>query len=125
VVPLAVGEARADVVGRVLEAVWGGPETRIVVSSDLSHYHAYADARRLDRATARAVERLAPEGIPDDRACGARAINGLLWSARTRRLRATTVDLRNSGDTAGTRDAVVGYGAFAFFAHQASSPSRS
>ena len=113
-IPLTVGEATPETVGRVLEALWGGPETRLVVSSDLSHYHDYETARTLDQATARAIETLAPTGIPEGRACGYHGINGLVWLARRRRLRATTIDLRNSGDTAGSRDAVVGYGAFVF-----------
>jgi AmmeMemoRadiSam system protein B len=111
--PLAVGEASPETIGRTLEAVWGGPETRIVVSSDLSHYEDGETARRLDRATARLIEQLRPEILPE-RACGAFPINGLLWAARRRRLHVATLNLQNSGDTAGSRDSVVGYGAFAF-----------
>jgi len=112
--PLAVGDAAPEDVAEVLETVWGGPETRIVISSDLSHYQDQQTAHRLDRATARAIETLNPKGIGDDRACGRIPIRGLLQIARQRHLRARTLDLRTSGDTAGPRDHVVGYGAFAF-----------
>jgi AmmeMemoRadiSam system protein B len=111
-VPLAVGDAAPAEVAEVLEALWGGPETRIVVSSDLSHYHDYATARRLDEATSRHIESLQYEEIAYGDACGRNPINGLLAVARRRGLRATTVDLRSSGDTAGPRDQVVGYGAY-------------
>jgi hypothetical protein len=114
VVPLAVGDASADDITQVLDLLWGGPETRIVISSDLSHYHDFQAARRLDRATAKAIEALKPSGIGEERACGRIPICGLLQAARRHGLRARTVDLRNSGDTAGPRDKVVGYGAFVF-----------
>ena len=113
-VPLAVGRATPEEVGQVLLELWGGPETLIVVSSDLSHYHEYQRARQLDALTAQAIEELHLEGVGDDSACGAAAIRGLLYAARQRGLRATTVDLRNSGDTSGSRDLVVGYGSFVF-----------
>lgn len=113
-VPLVVGDATADEVGEVLDALWGGPETLIVISSDLSHYHDYDAARRLDRATSRAIETLRPQDIGYDQACGRIPVNGLLTVAKRRGLHATTLDLRNSGDTAGPRDRVVGYGAWAF-----------
>jgi len=114
IVPLVAGFAAADEVSEVLDALWGGPETLVVVSSDLSHYHDYETARRLDAGTTRAIEELAGERIDPDRACGSVPIGGLLWTARRRGLTATTLDVRNSGDTAGTRDSVVGYGAYAF-----------
>jgi AmmeMemoRadiSam system protein B len=113
-VPLAVGEATAEDVSRVLELLWGGPETRFVISSDLSHYLDYDSARRLDRATANAIEALQPAQLAEDGACGRIPLCGLLRAASAHGLRARTVDLRNSGDTAGPRDQVVGYGAFAF-----------
>lgn len=113
-VPLAVGDATPEDISQVLDALWGGPETRFVVSSDLSHYYDFKTARRLDRATAKAIETLKPAGIGEERACGRMPIRGLLESARRHGLRARTVDLRNSGDTAGPRDRVVGYGAFVF-----------
>ena len=113
-VPLAVGDASADDITQVLDLLWGGPETRIVISSDLSHYQDFQTARRLDRATAEAIEALKPGGIGEERACGRMPICGLLQAARSHGLRARTLDLRNSGDTAGPRDRVVGYGAFVF-----------
>ena len=113
-VPLAVGDASAEEVGQVLEALWGGQETRFVISSDLSHYYDSQTARRLDRATAKAIEALKPGAIEEDQACGRIPIRGLLHCATRHGLRARTLDLRNSGDTAGPRDQVVGYGAFAF-----------
>ncbi|MDX1823350.1 MAG: AmmeMemoRadiSam system protein B [Thiohalomonadales bacterium] len=111
-VPLVVGDTRPEEVAEVLEAVWGGPETLIVISSDLSHYHDYATAQKMDQATSRAIEALQPEAIHYDDACGRNPVNGLLELARRKGLHANTVDLRNSGDTAGPRDQVVGYGAY-------------
>ena len=113
-VPLAVGDATPEGISQVLDALWDGPETRFLVSSDLSHYYDFQTAQRLDRATARAIETLKPGGIIEDSACGRIPIRGLLQAARRHGLRARTVDLRNSGDTAGPRDKVVGYGAFVF-----------
>lgn len=113
-VPLAVGDATAEEIGQILDALWDGPETCFVISSDLSHYHDSKTARRLDRATAKAIEALKSEAIGEDQACGRISIRGLLQAARRRGLRARTVDLRNSGETAGPHDKVVGYGAFAF-----------
>jgi len=111
-VPLVVGDARPQDVAEILEAAWGGPETLIVISSDLSHYHDYATAQKMDQATSRAIEALQPEAIHYDDACGRNPVNGLLELARRKGLHATTIDLRNSGDTAGPRDQVVGYGAY-------------
>ena len=113
-VPLAVGDATIEEVSQVLDALWGGPETCFVISSDLSHYHDLQTARRLDQATAKAIEAFKPAAIGEERACGRIPIRGLLQVARQHGLRARTVDLRTSGDTAGPRDQVVGYGAFAF-----------
>ena len=101
-------------VGEVLDLLWGGPETLIVISSDLSHYHDYKTAQRLDRATSQAIEQLRLEDIDYDQACGRNPVSGLLRVARRRGLKAKTIDLRNSGDTAGSRDRVVGYGAYVF-----------
>ena len=112
--PLAVGDATPEQVSEVLDTLWGGPETRFVISSDLSHYYDFATAQHLDKATAQAIEALALWGVGEERACGRIPIRGLLQSARRHGLRARTVDLRSSGDTAGPRDKVVGYGAFAF-----------
>ena len=113
-VPLVVGEAPPEQVGAVLNELWGGPETLIVISSDLSHYHDYRTAQRMDEATSQAIERLRFEDIGYHDACGRHPINGLLWLARQRGMHGQTVDLRNSGDTAGPRDQVVGYGAYVF-----------
>lgn len=112
--PIVVGEAATEEVEQVLDRLWGGDETLIVVSSDLSHYHPYAAARRMDAATSAAIEQQRPEAIGRDDACGRYPVRGLLAAARRRGLQATTVDLRNSGDTAGPRDQVVGYGAYVF-----------
>ncbi|MFQ5487611.1 MAG: AmmeMemoRadiSam system protein B [Gammaproteobacteria bacterium] len=117
-VPLVVGEASPEEVDEVLEAVWDGPETLIVISSDLSHYHDYETAQRLDTKTSRAIESLHPQEIYYEHACGRNPINGLLKAARDHGLRVATVDLRNSGDTAGPKDQVVGYGAYVFEAHE-------
>jgi hypothetical protein len=114
VVPLVVGDAAAVDVGEVLETLWGGPETLVVISSDLSHYHDYLTARRMDAHTSAAIEALHDHEITDTDACGCVPIRGLLWVARRLGLHARIVDLRNSGDTAGRRDQVVGYGAYAF-----------
>ncbi len=113
-VPFAVGDASPAEVGEVLDALWGGPETRIVISSDLSHYQDYETARRLDEGTSRAIEALDFGAIEYDHACGRNPIGGLLAVARARGLTAETVDLRSSGDTAGPRSQVVGYGAYVF-----------
>jgi MEMO1 family protein len=110
-VALAVGEADPAAVADVLAALWGGPETAIIVSSDLSHYLPYDEARQADERTARRIEELVP--VPAAAACGAAPLNGLLFEAARRGMRCERVDLRNSGDTAGDRRRVVGYGAFA------------
>ena len=114
IVPLLVGEATTDEVAAVLDAPWDGPETRIVISSDLSHFHDYATARRLDSQTAEAIVALDLAALRDGCACGQAAIAGLMAVAQRRGLSARLVDLRNSGDTGGPLDRVVGYGAFIF-----------
>lgn len=111
-VPLVVGDATPAEVAEVLDLLWGGDETLVVVSTDLSHYHDYATARRMDAETSRAIEALDPELIGYDHACGRIPVQGLLLAARRRGLRARALDVRSSGDTAGPRDAVVGYGAY-------------
>jgi hypothetical protein len=113
IVPFAVGDATGAEVAEVIELLWGGPETLIVISSDLSHYQRYADARATDRATAEAILALEPQ-LDHEQACGATPINGLLIAARRHRLRPELLDLRNSGDTAGDKSRVVGYASFAF-----------
>ncbi len=109
-VPIIVGGAPASVVADALDEVWGGDETLIVVSSDLSHYHRYEEAASLDRATAAAI--VAGRAVEPDQACGAHPVDGLLVAARRHGLSTRLVDLRSSGDTAGDRDRVVGYGSF-------------
>jgi MEMO1 family protein len=113
-IPLAAGDASPEEVAQVLERLWGGPETLIVVSSDLSHYLDYPTARKIDAATCRAIEALDVGAIGYDQACGRVPIAGLLTLARSKHLSVTTLDLRNSGDTAGDRRRVVGYGAWMF-----------
>lgn len=113
ILPLVVGQASVETLHRLVDALWGGPETFFVVSSDLSHYRDWATACQLDAATAQAVERLDWDAIAEDGACGRLPICGLLASAKARGMTARTLDLRNSGDTAGPRSQVVGYGAFA------------
>lgn len=113
IVPFAVGDATPAQVAEVIELLWGGPETLIVVSSDLSHYLRYADARSIDRATADTILAMTPE-LDHHQACGATAINGLLIAARRHALHPELLDLRNSGDTAGDKSRVVGYASFAF-----------
>ena len=115
-VPLLVGDASDEEVQEVLERLWGGAETLLVVSSDLSHYHDTETARRIDAESRRAVEALEPGGLGRESACGAVPLRGLLAAARRRGLVARTLDLRNSGDTAGGRGRVVGYGAWVFHA---------
>ncbi len=123
IVPFLVGRADAETVAEILEPLWDGDRTLIVVSSDLSHQHPYAEARRLDQATAEAVEQLHGEALGPRSACGRNAIVGLLHTARRHGLNCRTVDLRSSGDTAGPRNRVVGYGSWVFLP-QADSPPR-
>jgi AmmeMemoRadiSam system protein B len=113
VVPLLAGDDDAHAAERALAHLWGDGETAVVISSDLSHYHDYATAQRLDAATAKSMEQLAAGGIDHEQACGATGVNALLAIASRKGLSCLTLDLRNSGDTAGPRNRVVGYGAFA------------
>lgn len=113
--PLVVGDASAKEVADVLEIAWGGPETLIVISSDLSHYLGYDAARAIDRQTCDAIEHMDGNAIGRDQACGRIPVKGLLELARRRHMSVATLDLRNSGDTAGPRNQVVGYGAWAFW----------
>ncbi|MFC1748949.1 AmmeMemoRadiSam system protein B [Pseudomonadota bacterium] len=113
-IPLVVGDANPQEVAEVLETLWGDDETLIVISSDLSHYHDYKTAQKMDRTTSEAIVNLQPEKIHHDDACGRIPITGLLTIAKQKGLKAKIVDLRNSGDTAGDKTQVVGYGAYAF-----------
>ena len=112
-VPLAVGSTSAPEVAEVLQRVWGSEETLVVISTDLSHYLSYADARRVDATTIQRVLRM-DATLHHDEACGATPLNGALLLARRHALVPRLLDLRNSGDTAGDRSRVVGYGALAF-----------
>lgn len=113
-VPLVIGDAAPEIVAEVINILWGGAETLIVVSSDLSHYLGYDEARARDRLTCEAIERLDAHRIDHTDACGATPVRGLLIEAKRRAMEVTTLDLRNSGDTAGGKDQVVGYGAWMF-----------
>jgi AmmeMemoRadiSam system protein B len=115
-VPLAVGNIGDRDLATVLEAVWGGDETMIVVSSDLSHYHPYSEARAIDRRTVDRILAL-DGGIDHEQACGATPINAALAVARRIRLRPRLLAMCNSGDTSGDRSRVVGYCAVAFERH--------
>ena len=112
--PLAVGTAPAEQVCRALEAVWGGPDTLIVVSSDLSHHHTHVEAQELDAQTARLILSRRSD-LSDAQACGAGGLNGLMECARHKGLAVQLLDRRTSGDTAGDNSRVVGYGSFALY----------
>jgi AmmeMemoRadiSam system protein B len=115
ILPLAVGTASPEEVAEVFDCLWGGPETLMVVSSDLTHFLDYETGRQTDTVTSRAIEDLDADRVNDGHlACGHIPLSGLLLAARKHGLKATTLDLRSSGDTAGSRDEVVGYGAYAF-----------
>jgi AmmeMemoRadiSam system protein B len=114
IVPVVAGDASPAEVAEVIEELWDGAETLIVVSSDLSHYHSYRTARVLDGATAQAIVGGRTD-LVGEQACGCVVVNGLNLAAHAHGLRPAVLDLRNSGDTAGDKERVVGYGAFAFF----------
>ncbi len=113
--PLAVGDASTEEVCEILEALYEDQHTLIIVSSDLSHYLSYEKCTALDRRTATAIEKMDAKHIEPHQACGQIPILGLLKFAQQKKFSVKTLDLRNSGDTAGSKDRVVGYGAFAFF----------
>ena len=114
ILPIAVGLAPPEQVARALDGAWNGPDTLILVSSDLSHYHTSDEARLLDAKSTQAILERRSD-LPDEQACGARSINGLMQVARRRGLEIEVLDQRNSGDTAGDRSRVVGYGSYALF----------
>ena len=112
-IPLLVGGASAVQVSATIERFLGEPGTLVVVSSDLSHFHCYEEARRIDSATASSILSLEP-GLDHERACGAIPVNALLHASRKRGLAPNLLDMKNSGDTAGDRNRVVGYASFSF-----------
>lgn len=114
IVPMLFGQVDHETVADVFEALWGGPETLFLISSDLSHYLDYDTAKRVDRATSDAILAGEADGVGPTQACGHTAIQALMRVADDRGLAARNLDLRNSGDTAGPRHEVVGYGAFTF-----------
>jgi len=114
-VPIVVGETPPGLVAEVLNKLWGGPETLIVISSDLSHFLDYDAAQDIDQRTCAAITALGPSKIENAGACGRFPMGGLLQLAKARGMTVETIDLKNSGDTAGSKDRVVGYGAWAFF----------
>lgn len=120
--PLTVGMTTAEAVAQVLEQLWGGEETLIVVSSDLSHYLPYLVAQRIDHETVQAILHM-HQPIAHDRACGSIPVSGLIIAAQKHHLTPHLLDLRNSGDTAGSRDQVVGYAAIAFDEDEAGNDS--
>ncbi len=111
IVPMLVGNAEPEEVAEAVECIWGDKETLIVVSSDLSHYHPYEEAEELDAQTTQAIKELDCH-LDGEQACGCVAINGLMVAAKAHNLHVSVIDLRNSGDTAGCREHVVGYGAY-------------
>jgi MEMO1 family protein len=113
--PIVVGDCNQGQIAEILDILWGGPETLIVISSDLSHFMDYDSARNLDNVTAHAIETLSPESINDNQACGRNPLKGFLALAKQRSLQVETLGLCNSGDTTGSKAKVVGYGSWAFF----------
>ena len=109
--PVVVGDVAPHLVSQFIESIWSD-DTLIVVSSDLSHFLSYEAACRMDQQTAQHIERFATDEIGPEQACGCRPLNGLLHFAEQHDLQVNTLDLRNSGDTQGNKDRVVGYGAF-------------
>jgi len=112
--PLVVGDAEQEDVAEVISTLWGDEDTLIVISTDLSHYHEYNEAKQMDRSTSDAIENLKPDLIGYEDACGRNGLKGMLTVAQQKHLTAEIIDLRNSGDTAGSKDKVVGYGAYVF-----------
>ncbi|NOQ90558.1 MAG: AmmeMemoRadiSam system protein B [Gammaproteobacteria bacterium] len=112
-VPLAVGDATPEEVAEVLDILWGGPETLIVISSDLSHFLPYHSAQAVDAETVDNILKLGGQ-LSHEQACGGTPVNGFMLAARQHHLQAHLLDMRNSGDTAGDKSRVVGYASFAF-----------
>jgi len=114
ITPLLVGDCNSNDVATLLETIWGGDETLIVISSDLSHFNNYDIATKNDNNTSQAILNLKPDNINFEDACGCTPVNGLLKIAQKKRLKVSILDVRNSGDTAGDKNRVVGYGAYSF-----------
>ena len=113
-IPLVVGEADRFEVAEVIDKLWGDEHTLIVISTDLSHFHEYNEAKQLDRATSDAIVNLKPDLIGYEDACGRNGLKGMMTAAEEKNLSVELLDLRNSGDTAGDKNRVVGYGAYVF-----------
>ena len=113
-VPILVGNSNSSDISDLLEFIWGDEKTLVIVSTDLSHYLDYMDAKNLDHKTSQAILNVRPNDIKTDQACGRLPVQGLLNLAQEKNLKVYQLDLRNSGDTAGMKDQVVGYGAYAF-----------
>lgn len=113
-IPLVVGDAERHEVAEVLNRLWGDEHTLIVISTDLSHYHEYKEAKRIDQMTSDAIVNLKPDLIGYEDACGRNGLKGLMTVAEEKNLAVEILDLRNSGDTAGDKNRVVGYGAYVF-----------
>lgn len=114
-IPLVVSDTSIQEVSEVIERLWGGDDTLIVISSDLSHYNDYVTAQAMDSRTSDAIVNFEPEKLQYEYACGRNPVKGLLQAAQKHHLKSKLLDLRNSGDTAGSKDKVVGYGAYAFY----------
>jgi len=114
IVPIVAGNASPKLVEKLINSLWGGPETLVVISSDLSHYHDYRSAQQLDRNTSQSIVDLDIDAVDSQHACGCVGIRGLLSFAQHHPLNVSILDVRNSGDTAGDKDRVVGYGAYCF-----------
>jgi AmmeMemoRadiSam system protein B len=114
-VPLVIGQVNDEQVSELIEQFWGDPHTLILISSDLSHYLDYDQAKSCDQTTCESIEALKPDNIHYEQACGRSGIAGMLLCARRHALKVKTLDLRNSGDTAGSKDRVVGYGCWSFY----------
>lgn len=114
-IPLVVGEASSDQITEVIQKLWGGSETLIVISTDLSHFLDYSSAQKMDAKTANAIENFDDRALHDDSACGRYPVKGLLKAAHQKKMKIKRVDLRNSGDTAGGQDRVVGYGSWILY----------
>ncbi len=114
IVPLVIGDSNSQEVATLLEQLWGNEETIIIISSDLSHFNTYEVAQKLDKNTSKAISLLQPEKIHYKHACGSTPVNGLLEIAKKKKLKVSILDVRNSGDTAGDKSRVVGYGSYSF-----------